>query len=287
MSEAPRPRPEGVDVAMIEVFHFEEAKASFEDFGYENGFRHWFASDLGAFLGYENYDSFRAVVNRAMSACGNLNIACDENFVSTKRNVGGHDILDYKLSRFACYLTAMNADPKKTKVAQAQGYFITMAEGFRQYLEAAENIERLNVRDELTKGEKSLSGIAKQAGVVTYAFFQNAGYRGMYNMNLNVLKARKGSPDGKSLLDYMGKEELAANLFRITQTEAKIKNDNVKGQHDCEATAHSVGKTVRNTMIQISGTKPEDLPISPDINDTRTFCLDISPVNYYRERMSE
>jgi len=270
MSEQARTPISGADMSAIDVFRLDDEGQSFEDFGKENGFHHWYASDLGAFLGYENYDSFRkVVVNRAMVACATLNIPAEENFVVVRRLVGGTEISDVKLSRFACYLSAMNADPKKPKVARAQSYFAVMAEGFRQYLENSENIERLAVRDDVTKGEKSLSAVATQAGVQNYAFFQNAGYRGLYNMNLRELKIRKGLPNGKILLDFMGKEELAANLFRITQTEAKIKNESVTGQPSLERTAEHVGRTVRNTMRQISGTVPENLPLVGDIADTR------------------
>jgi DNA-damage-inducible protein D len=111
-------------------------------------------------------------------------------------------------------------------VAAAQVYFVTVAEAFRQYVQNAQNVERVQIREELSERERVLSGIAHTAGVNVYAFFQNAGYRGMYNMDLGRLKDLKGIDQSRSLLDFMGKEELAANLFRITQTEAKIKNDN-------------------------------------------------------------
>jgi DNA-damage-inducible protein D len=153
-------------------------------------------------------------------------------------------------------------------VAKAQYYFAAIAETFRNYIEAAENVERVLIRDEISDREKSLSGIAFEQGIVNYSLFQNSGYRGMYNMNLSQLKKLKGLKEKefkRSLLDFMGKEELAANLFRVTQTESKIKNENVRGQRALENTAELVGKKVRKTMIEISNTRPEDLPIGEDI----------------------
>jgi DNA-damage-inducible protein D len=270
MSEqAPHNPGEGVDMKAIEAFHFEANKRSFEDFCRKNGFDHWFASELGMLLGYDDFESFKKVVNRARTACGNLDIPCDENFVSFRRNLGDKEITEVKLSRFACYMTAMNADSRKPQVAAAQAYFAVMAEGFRKYLENAENMARLEVRDEITSREKTLVSTATQAGVEVYAFFHNAGYRGLYNKNYQELINYKGAPQGRSLLDFMGKEELAANLFRITQTEAKIRNEGIQGQQSLQAAAHTVGKAVRNTMIATSGTKPEDLPLAGDIRDTR------------------
>ncbi len=121
------------------------------------------------------------------------------------------------------------------------------------------------IRDDISEREKSLSGVAHAAGVEVYGFFQNAGYRGMYNMDMSRLKRFKQIDTDRSMLDFMGKQELAANLFRITQTEAKIKNEQVRGQNALEFAAHEVGRKVRDTMIQTSGTRPENLPIAEDI----------------------
>lgn len=191
------------------------------------------------------------------------------NFVADKRVRDGKSITDYKLSRFACYLIAMNGDIKKPRVAKAQAYFAAMAIAFQHYIEQAEGIERVHVRSELSDREKSLSGVARKAGVETYAFFQNAGYRGLYNMNLSQLKALKRIPAERSPLDFMGREELAANLFRITQTELKIKNENITGQARAEYAAETVGREVRKTMIKVSGTAPEQLPIVQDLKEVK------------------
>lgn len=238
----------------------------FESFGHDNGHRYWWRSDLMRLLGYQSLPSFQKAVGKAMSACVTLGIPVRENFeyVETVREAKLVD--DCKMSRFACYLTAMNADPRKPEVARAQGYFASLAEATHQLLlHTTENMERVLIRDELSDREKALVGAAHGAGVRDYALFQNQGYRGLYNMNLRQLKQLKGVNNGKTLLDFMGKEELAANLFRITQTEAKIKKDNVRGQAHLEQTAFGVGKQVRDTIKKIGGTMPEQLPPAEDI----------------------
>lgn len=269
MDDTSRPK-DRVIVMSADVFTYEEDCPSFEDLGQDNGFRYWYARDLARCLGYESYAAFKNVINKGIAACATLNIPVDENFVQVTRRVGDADAPDYKLSRFACYLTAMNGDSKKGGVAQAQMYFAVMAESFRQYIQDANAIERLNIRDEITGRENSLSRTAKLAGVSEYALFQNAGYRGLYNKNIRDLKQLKKIPDmGRSLLDFMGKQELAANLFRITQTEAQIKGDGIRGQRDCEETAHSVGRVVRQAMMTTSKTRPEDLQLEGDIKKTK------------------
>lgn len=259
----------------VEVFHFDDDRISFDSLGHENSIKYWYARDFMKMLGYENYSSFKTVINRAVAACTALNISVVENFIQTDRNIGGRDLPDLKLSRFACYLVAMNGDPKKENVAKAQLYFVCLAESFRTYLEESDNVERMLIREEVSDREKSLSGVAQQHGVVYYAYFQNAGYRGMYNKNLGDLKKSKGLFEAqRSLLDFMGKEELAGNLFRITQTEAKIKKDRIYGQNPLEEVAERVGVQVRNAMMEISGTRPEDLPLAEDLKKVKKSLKD-------------
>ncbi len=252
-----------------DVFHFDDNRPDFNSISNQNGFTYWFASDLRSMLGYQSEASFNGVIQRAISACSTLKVDIFDNFVQESREVDGKRITDYKLSRFACYLIAMNGDPKKEEVAMAQGYFATIAEAFQRYVEQAEQVDRILIREEITDHEKSLSSTAKKAGVTNYSFFQNAGYRGMYNMNVSQLKSLKNIPKGRTPLDFMGKEELAANLFRVTQTEAKIRNEGIKGQKASENAAHGVGQKVRETMKQISGTTPEALPPTEDIRKVR------------------
>ncbi|MFA5323139.1 MAG: BRO family protein [Smithella sp.] len=258
-----------------EVFHFDEGKVSFDSLGHENSIKYWYANDFMKMLGYDGYSTFKNVLNRAIAACTTLNINVAENFIQVKREIDGRELLDFKLSRFACYLVAMNGDPKKENVAKAQLYFVCLAESFRNYIEESNNVERMLGREELSGREKSLSGVAQQHGVACYAFFQNAGYRGMYNKNLKELKAMKGLQDfGRSLLDFMGKEELAGNWFRITQTEAKIKKDGIYGQNPLEEVAEKVGAQVRKAMMDISGTRPEDLPLEEDLKTVKKSLKD-------------
>jgi DNA-damage-inducible protein D len=246
-------------------FHLQPGKPGFEALSKNNGFRFWWASELATILGYESLNGFRKAVERAMMALTSLNIPVFDNIVQEQREVSGKLMVDYKLSRFACYLAAMNGDPKKPQVAQAQGYFVAWAEACRLYLEQAEGVERVAIRGEITEHERTLSGTAKMAGVVEYGLFQNAGYRGLYNMDLWQLRRHKGVPQGRSPLDFMGKTELAANLFRVTQTEEKIRGERIRGQKPLERAAEDVGREVRRTMVKISGRRPEELPPVGDI----------------------
>lgn len=250
-------------------FELAPVQPSFEDLGHNNGFRYWWASDLAKLLGYEDARLFRKAVERAMITLTTLAVPIYENVVQVQRQEGGKAFDDFKLSRFACYLAAMNGDPRKPEVAAAQGYFATWASACQLCLENSENVERVAIRSELSDHEKTLSSTAQAAGVQNFAFFQNAGYRGLYNMNLNEVRTLKGVPAGRSPLDFMGKTELAANLFRVTQTEEKIRAERIRGQVSLEGAAHAVGKKVRNTMIEISGRKPEQLPAAKDIKDVQ------------------
>lgn len=255
----------------LDCFHFEKDRPSFENLGRQNGFRYWFARDLMKMLGYTDYAAFkRGAINKAMTVCSTLDIDVAANFEQDMRDIDGIKQPDYRLSKFACYLVAMNGDVKKKEVAKAQAYFITVTEAFKRYVHEAQQVERIAIRGEVSEREKSLSAVASNAGVETYAFFQNKGYLGLYNMSINQLRERKGIPDERSPLDFMGKEELAANLFRITQTEAKIRNESLKGQKKLEDAAFSVGQQVRKTMEEISGTRPENLPIETDINTLKS-----------------
>jgi DNA-damage-inducible protein D len=248
-------------------FHLEPDKPGFESLSKTNGFRFWWASELASILGYEGLNGFRKAIERTMMALTSMNVPIIENIVQQEHEIGGRQVLDYKLSRFACYLAAMNGDPKKPQVAQAQKYFVAWAEACRLYLEEADGVERVSMRGEISEHERSLSGMAKMAGVTEYALFQNSGYRGLYNMDLWKVRRRKGVPQGRSPLDFMGKTELAANLFRVTQTEEKIRSERIRGQQTLERAAEDVGRRVRRTMIEISGKKPEDLLAAEDIKE--------------------
>jgi DNA-damage-inducible protein D len=232
---------------------------TFEDFKNENGSTFWWASDLMMMLGYKEMKSFHKVIDRATKAFVALNIPHYENIIPYNREKDGKSYQDFKLSRFACYLVAMNGDPKKPEVATAQTYFATQTRKFELYLENSNQFERLLIRDELTDGNKSLMGAAKAAGVVNYAYFQDAGCRGLYNMSGWQLKEKRGLDQKDNIADYMGRTELAANLFKVTQTEEVIKNKKVQGQSELEKTHFEVGREVRNMVQRNVGKSPEEL----------------------------
>ena len=217
-------------MADLEVFHFESDKESFEFYSKENGFTYWSALKLMECLGYNNWNTFNQVISKAMTTCNTLNIDLIGNFEQVQNIIDGKHVTDFKLSRFACYLIAMNGNVKMPQVAKAQAYFAAIAGAVSDYQLEAAKVERLQVRNEISERETTLSSVAHRAGIQNYGYFQNAGYRGMYNQNMNRLKTIRGIDSGRSLLDFMGKDELAANLFRITQTELKIRNENVSGQ---------------------------------------------------------
>lgn len=240
----------------------------FEGSAHTNGEPMWSAREFAAFLGYADYPSFRKrAIERAISACTRVGIPVGENFRQVTSTVDGREVPDMMLTRFGCYLVALNADPHKERVAQAQAYFAGLAETFQDYVKAAAEVDRLVIRGDLAEEEKSLSTTASRHGVVNYAFFQSEGYRGMYNMSLGRLRLIKSVPTGRSPLDFMQSQELAANLFRITQTEAKVRNEDIIGQGALEAAALAVGQAVRQTMFELSGTRPEALPRAGDIRD--------------------
>lgn len=250
-------------------FHREPDRPGFETMCQQNGFAYWWASDLCLMLGYDDISKFTKAINKAMTVLQGLNIPIVDNIVQERRTVGGKVFLDYKLSRFACYLAAMNGDVSKPEVAKAQGYFVAHAELCRVSIEQAAAVDRVTVRTEIANHELTLSGIAHSAGVENYAFFQNAGYRGLYNRNLRDIRIIKGVPDNRSPLDFMGRTELAANLFRVTQTEEKIRRESVRGQKPLERAAESVGREVRASILRVGNLPPEQLPAAEDIQKVK------------------
>lgn len=255
---------------MDEIQNINKGSLSFEDFKNENGLTYWWASDLMTMLGYKDMKHFQKVLDRATKAFVSLNIPHYENIIAVQREKDGHPIQDFKLTRFACYMSVMNGNPEKVEVAQAQVYFAQQTRKFELYIQNNNEIDRLLIREELTEGNKSLASVAKQAGGSDFDFarFQNAGYLGMYNMPSWKLANRRGVKKEK-IMDYMGRMELAANLFRVTQTEARIKNKGITGQSNLEQTHYQVGKEVRGIVEKNEGKSPENLIQEKQLSDVK------------------
>lgn len=241
---------------------------SFEDFKNQNGIIYWWASEFMLMLGYNDMNSFKKVIDKATKAFISLNIDYLDNIIRDSRCVDGQEVVDYKLTRFACYLIAMNGNPKKTEVAMLQAYFASQTRQLELYIDRQTDVERLLIRDEIKEGNKSLNSVAKNAGVENYAKFTNAGYRGMYNM-LNFQLAKKRGVEKDKLFETMSRTELAANLFRITQTEERIKSHDIHGQTKLEKTHFDVGREVRDIIVKNTGKRPEQLPQERQIPEVK------------------
>lgn len=253
---------------MCNIEEYSESDLCFEDFKNQNGITFWWASELMLMLGYNDMKAFQKVIDKATKAFMSLNINHFENIVYVERESEGKKYPDFKLTRFACYIVAMNGDPRKVEVARVQAYFAEQTRKFEVYLQGSEDMDRILFREEIKEGNKSLFTAAKKAGVEDFAKFNNAGYRGMYNM-MNFQLANKRKCEKDKLLEAMGRTELAANLFRITQTEERIKSRNVQGQTALEQTHYNVGKEVRKIVMENTGKAPEQLKQEKEIPDLR------------------
>lgn len=243
----------------------------FEESGQENGIRYWYAHQFMRSLGYDSWPTFQKVLTKAMGSCARLGIDPTESFVATTFLEDGKENRTYKLSRFACFLVSMHADSKKEEVAKAKTVLAAIADTLISERIQEHDLGRLETREDLKLAERMLSGSAQEAGLETHQFgiFKDAGFRGMYNMSLSDLMSRKGVDAKKTLYDFMGLEELAGNLFRVTQTAARIKTQGVTGLAALSVTAKSVGKEVRGIMIKNGGVPPESLPIADEISGVK------------------
>lgn len=238
-----------------------ESVATFEDFGNDNGLRYWWASWYCSVLGYASMKSFEKVIERAIKACMTAGISWDEDFrKETLLDEDGKHRVDWKLSRMACYLVAMNADSKKPAVGRAQVYFAEQVEKINLILEGKNDIERLETREELKESFKALSAAAKAHGVTNYAFFNDAGFRAMYNQSQGQL-AKKRGVSKMQIYDHMSRVEMAANLFRVTLTEEKLQSlKKPIGQAGAQRVHGSIGAQVRKMVKDNTDQNPEDLP---------------------------
>lgn len=240
---------------------------AFEDAGRENGIRFWYAHEFMQSLGYESWQSFQGVINKSMGSCSKLGLDPTESFIPASYLVGDREQKTFKLTRFACFLVSMHADSKKPEVAKAKAVLAAIADQLIEEKIQEQDLGRIEAREDLKLAESVMSGAAKQAGLESTQFgiFKDSGFRGMYNMSLGQLKVHKGIHTDKVLYDFMGLEELAGNLFRVTQTAARIKVKKVRGLPGLSQTAQDVGKEVRDVMMRNSGVGPEALPIEEDV----------------------
>ena len=239
----------------------------------EDGNEYWYARELQKVLEYKRWDKFYNVIESAQVACSISNNNVLDHFSQVGKMIhlgkgGQRKISDYKLSRYACYLIAQNGDSRKKVIALAQTYFAIQTRKQElleeEYNSLTEDEKRFYQRDLTKKGNYSLNQTARKAGVKNFDKFHNAGYKGLYNgETANDIAKRKGLRYREDILDNMGSEELAANLFRITQTDAKLKRDNVDNEYTANSVHFEVGKKVRNTIKELGGTMPENLP-TPD-----------------------
>ena len=245
---------------------------TFEDIKHidENGIEFWYARELMTILQYANWQNFEKIIEKAKISCQNSDISVFEHFtdvnkLSKRANNAEVTINDYKLTRYACYLIAQNGDSRKKVIALAQTYFAIQTRkqeiSEKEYSSLTEDEKRFYQRDLTRKGNYSLNQTAKKSGVKNFDKFHNAGYKGLYNgETADDIAKRKGLRYREDILDNMGSDELIANLFRISQTEQKLRKDNVKSEKEANETHYEVGKKVRKAIADIGGTMPEDLP---------------------------
>lgn len=249
-----------------EYKNFEEIKKIRED-----GTEYWNARELSEVLQYKKWENFAKVIDRAKLACKNSGRNIDDDFPEVRKIVEAgalqKKVVDYELSRYACYLIVQNGDPRKEVIALGQTYFAiqTRRQEVADYFnQLDEDNKRLVIRGDIKQWNQMLLEAAHNAGVITnqeYAEFQNAGYMGLYGgLTLNDIHERKKLKSNEKILDFMGSTELIANLFRISQTEEKLKKDKIHNCSKATSTHYEVGAKVRKAIEDIGGTMPEDLP---------------------------
>ena len=236
----------------------------------EDGIEFWYARELQKVLEYNKWENFEKVIAKAKIACKNTGISENEHFPDIRKTIkmpkgAEKEIKDYQLTRYACYLIAQNADPRKEVIALAQTYFAVQTRKQeiteKEYGLLTEDEKRFYQRKLTRKGNYSLNQAAKKAGVKNFDKFHNSGYKGLYNgETADDIAKRKGLRYREDILDNMGSDELIANLFRISQTEQKLKKDNIQTEIEANKTHYNIGKNIREVIAKNGGTMPEDLP---------------------------
>ncbi len=241
----------------------------------EYGQEYWSARKLGEVLGYSEYRFFIPVIEKAKKACENSGFLPPDHFEDVHGMVpigsgAERQISDTNMSRYACYLVVQSADSSKVIVGKAKSYFAIQTRRQETQDQLLDDSKRVMLRGEMTEHNKKLASAAKSAGVFNYANFQDAGYIGLYGgLRQKDIHARKKLNEKQSILDHMGSEELAANLFRATQTEAKLRRENIRGQGLASTAHQEVGAKVRKTIIELGGTMPENLPTEESIREPK------------------
>ena len=238
----------------------------------EYGQEFWYARELQVALEYSQWRYLKEAIERAKTACTNSGQNMTDHFAEVRKMVeigsnAKREIEDIALSRYACYLIVMNGDSRKEVIALGQTYFAVKTrqqELIEDYDRLTEEQKRLAIRNEMKRHNSALANAAQEAGVeqpIDFAIFQNYGYMGLYNgLKAQDIKTRKGLKKNQDILDFMGSTELAANLFRATQTEEKLRREHIQGKSEANKTHYEVGKKVRQTIKELGGTMPEDLP---------------------------
>ncbi|MDR0843125.1 MAG: DNA damage-inducible protein D [Acidobacteriota bacterium] len=238
----------------------------------DNGAEYWNARELASVLEYAKWENFSKVIDRAMIACKNSGFPVEDHFPEVRKMIGlaktaTRPVVDYELTRYACYLIVQNGDPRKKVIALGQTYFAIQtrrAEVADAFNQLDENNKRLVVRGNIKQWNLLLAEAAHNAGVITdeeFAVFQNAGYMGLYGgMTVADIHAKKDLRKNEKILDYMGSTELIANLFRISQTEEKLKRDEVSTAIEASNTHYEVAEKIRKAIIEMGATLPENLP---------------------------
>ncbi len=242
----------------------------------DDGKEYWSSRDLAKALEYTDYRNFFGVIDKAKIACENSKEVIHNHFVEANEMVqigsGAERPTDTVfLSRYACYLIVQNSDPVKVIVAKGQTYFAIQTRRQEKTETLIEDNKRVFLREEMKKHNTSLMKTASTAGVESFAIFQNSGYKGLYGgLTMHDIHAKKKLKKSQKILDHMNSEELAANLFRATQTDAKIKRENIEGQGEANLAHFNVGQKVRNTITSLGGTMPEKLPTPDAIGKVKT-----------------
>lgn len=236
------------------------------------GVEYWHAREIMGVLGYESWRNFDGVIKRAMNTFDALGEATSHHFVETVKmagNDGGPEGKDYFLSRAACYVIAMNGNPQKAEIAEAQRYFAIQTRHMERIQQWLADERRLEIRKRVSDNNTRLGKAAKAAGVSRYNLFHGAGIVAMYSMRLADIKVKRGIGENENWLDRMDTEELAANDFRITQAEAKLRRENIQGERAAIEAHRQVGKGVRDLISELGNTMPEDLPVAVPINEVK------------------